>query len=334
MQKFSIKNKLGMTAEIIEYGAIVVALKTPDRQGRLADVILGFDQLADYQQDNTFQGAIVGRYGNRIAGGKFTLDGQTYQLRLNDGPNHLHGGPRGFFKVFWQGEPVADDTVRLTYLSPAGEEGYPGEVQITVVYTITEDNALRIEYYGTTSAPTLLNPTSHCYFNLSGAPDKCDILGHELTLHADYFTPVNEFAIPTGELRPVAGTPFDFRTAKAIGRDIDSRDVQIKIGRGYDHNWVINGRPGAVRLAAELYDSVSGRLLEVLTDQAGLQFYSGNFLDGTLVGKGGIRYRYRSALCLEAQAFPDSPNQGHFPPTVLRPGATYRQTTIYRFKTR
>ena len=333
MKKYKISNDKGVSAEIISYGAIVVSLTAPNRNGQLEDIILGFDDLASYEKDNTFQGAIVGRYGNRIAGGKFSLDGKVYQLNLNDGPNHLHGGPKGFFKVIWDIEQLDSQSVRLTYVSPDGEEGYPGEVKISVVYTITDDDALRIDYYGTTDRPTILNPTSHCYFNLSGSP-KNTILDHELMLNADFFTPIDEFSIPTGEIRPVVGTPLDFRVPKPIGRDIAAEDEQIKFGKGYDHNWVINGKPGQVRLAATVYESKSGRLMECLTDQAGLQFYSGNFLDGSLIGKGGIRYNYRCALCLEAQAFPDSPNKPHFPSVVLRPGEEYRQTTIYRFSVR
>ena len=333
MKKYKISNDKGVSAEIISYGAIVVSLTAPNRNGQLEDIILGFDDLASYEKDNTFQGAIVGRYGNRIAGGKFSLDGKVYQLNLNDGPNHLHGGPKGFFKVIWDIEQLDSQSVRLTYVSPDGEEGYPGEVKISVVYTITDDDALRIDYYGTTDRPTILNPTSHCYFNLSRSP-KNTILDHELMLNADFFTPIDEFSIPTGEIRPVVGTPLDFREPKPIGRDINAEDEQIKFGKGYDHNWVINGKPGQVRLAATVYESKSGRLMECLTDQAGLQFYSGNFLDGSLIGKGGIRYNYRCALCLEAQAFPDSPNKPHFPSVVLRPGEEYRQTTIYRFSVR
>ncbi|MCK9484496.1 MAG: galactose mutarotase [Candidatus Marinimicrobia bacterium] len=333
MEKYKINNSKGMSAEIIEYGAIVVSLKTPNRDGKLEDVVLGFEDLESYQRDKTFQGSIVGRYGNRIAGGKFSLDGKVYQLNLNDGPNHLHGGPRGFFKVFWKAEPIDSRSVRLTYLSPDGEEGYPGEVKITVTYTITEDNALQIDYSGVTDKPTVLNPTNHCYFNLSGTPENT-ILEHELMLNADFFTPVDEYSIPTGELRPVDGTPMDFRKAKPVGQDIAADDEQMKIGKGFDHNWVINGQPGQVRLAATLYDPKSGRLMECLTDQAGLQLYSGNFLDGTMVGKGDIVYKYRCALCLEAQAFPDSPNKPNFPLVVLRPGEKYRQTTIYRFSVR
>jgi len=333
IKMYTISNTKGMSAEIINYGAIVVSLKTPDRNGKLADVILGFDDLAGYERDKTFQGSIVGRYGNRIGGGKFTLDGQVYQLSINDGANHLHGGPKGFFKQVWTAKQIDPSSVRLTYVSPAGEEGYPGKVEITVTYTITEDNELKIEYYGTTDSPTLLNPTNHCYFNLTGSPAN-SILEHELMLNADYFTPVDAQSIPTGELRKVAGTPMDFREVKAIGRDIAADDEQMKFGKGYDHNWVLNGNPGQVRPVATLYDHKSGRLMEVLTDQAGLQFYSGNFLDGSMTGKGGIRYNYRTALCLEAQAFPDSPNKPNFPSVVLRPGQEYHQTTIYRFSTK
>jgi len=299
----------------------------------LEDVILGFDDLSSYKKDKTFQGSIVGRYGNRIAAGKFSLDGKVYQLNLNDGPNHLHGGPKGFFKVIWDIEQLESRSVRLTYISPDGEEGYPGEVKLTVIYTITEDNALRIEYHGISNRPTVLNPTNHCYFNLSGSP-KNTILEHELMLNADRFTPVDIHSIPIGELQPVDGTPMDFRKAKPVGQDIAADFEQIKIGGGYDHNWVINGKPSQLRLAATLYEPVSGRLMECLTDQAGLQFYSGNFLDGSMIGKGGVRYNYRCALCLEAQAFPDSPNKPNFPSVVLRPGAEYHQTTIYRFSVR
>lgn len=327
---YTIANKKGMSADIINYGAIVVALRVPDRVGRLEDVIFGFDDLAGYVQDNSFQGAIVGRYGNRIAEGRFTLEGKTYQLGINNPPNHLHGGAQGFFKRVWQCEKVTNNSLRLKYISRDGEEGYPGQVTLSVTYTVTENNEFKIEYVGTAEQITILNPTSHCYFNLTGRPDST-ILQHELLINADNFTPVDANLIPTGEIRAVAGTPLDFRVAKPIGRDINTADEQLQYGHGYDHNWVINGYPGQVRQAAVLSDPLSGRVMEVLTDQPGLQFYSGNFLDGTLVGKGGVRYRYRTALCLEAQAFPDSPNKPHFPSVTLRPGEKYHQTTIYRF---
>lgn len=330
IQMYTISNSKGMSAEIINYGAIVVSLKVPDRAGKIEDIILGFDDLAGYEKDNTFQGAIVGRYGNRINRGKFTLDGQVYQLDINSGQNHLHGGARGFYRKVWTAKQLSPDSVQMTISSPDGEGGYPGKVDLTVTYTITDDNALKIEYSGRTDKATILNPTSHCYFNLSGSPEN-SILGHELMLNAEFFTPVNSDLIPTGEFRQVAGTPMDFRTAKPVGRDITANDEQLRFGYGYDHNWVVNGQPGQVRPAAILYNAESGRLMEVLTDQAGLQVYSGNFLDGSLVGKGGIKMNYRTALCLEAQAFPDSPNKANFPSVVLRPGEEYRQTTIYRF---
>jgi len=333
IEKYILSNRRGMTAEIINYGAIIVALKTSDREGKIADVILGFDSLEAYERDNSFQGAIVGRYGNRIDKGRFSLDGQTYQLSINNGANHLHGGLKGFYKQVWTREGLNRRSVTLSYCSPDGEEGYPGEVRLTVIYTVTERNELKIEYRGTTDKPTILNPTSHCYFNLSGAPER-SILEHELMIDADCFTPVDSGLIPTGEIRAVAGTPFDFRTARAIGQDISANDEQVLLGKGYDHNWVLNGYRRQVRTVATLYEPVSGRLMEVLTDQPGLQFYSGNFLDGSLIGKGGVRYNYRTALCLEAQAFPDSPNKSNFPFVVLRPGMRYRQTTIYRFSTK
>jgi aldose 1-epimerase len=254
-------------------------------------------------------------------------------VTVNSGENHLHGGFNGLYCKVWNVEQYDAHSVRLSIVSPDGEEGYPGQVRLEVTYTITEANELKIEYRGTTDKPTILNPTSHCYFNLSGSPENT-ILEHELTLNAEYFTAVDDKLIPTGELRPVAGTPLDFRTAKAIGRDISAADEQLSIGKGYDHNWVINGKPGEVRLAAMLYHPGSGRLMEMLTDQAGVQFYSGNFLDGTLVGKGKVTLNYRSGLCLEAQAFPDTPNKPQFPSVVLRPGAEYRQITIYRFSAR
>jgi len=327
---YTIANTKGLSAEIINYGAIVVALKVPDRKGAMADVILGFDDLDSYVRDNSFQGAIVGRYGNRIAQGLFILEGKTYQLSINDGNNHLHGGSRGFFKQFWRCEKATRNSLRLSYVSPDGEEGYPGEVKIKVTYSITENNELKIEYWAQTNKTTILNPTSHCYFNLTGNPENM-ILEHELQINADNFTPVDSSLIPTGEIRPVAGTPFDFRESKPIGKDINVPDEQMQFGRGYDHNWVLNGYPGQVRPVASLYEPQSGRLMEVLTDQPGIQFYSGNFLDSTLIGKGGVHYNYRTALCLETQAFPDSPNKPNFPSVVLSPGETYRHTTIYRF---
>jgi len=333
VKKYTISNGKGLTAEIINYGARVVSLKAPDRTGKIEDIIFGFDDLASYERDNSYQGAIVGRYGNRIRDGKFSLEGKTYQLDINDGKNHLHGGKDGFYRQIWECREADSKSIQLRYISPDGEGGYPGQVEITVIYTITDDNELKIEYSAKTDKTTILNPTSHCYFNLSGFPEK-SILDHELMINADYFTPVDAGLIPTGEIRPVAGTPMDFRVAKAVGKDIEADDEQILYGNGYDHNWVLNDYNGQVRLSATLYEKETGRLMEVLTDQPGLQFYSGNFLDGSMTGKGGVKYNHRTALCLEAQAFPDSPNKPNFPSVVLRPGEEYKQTTIYRFSTK
>ena len=331
--RYSLLNKNGLKAQIIDFGATLVALEAPDRQGQFADVLLGYDSLQHYVNDQSYFGGIVGRYGNRIAKGRFNLNGQTYQLTINNGENHLHGGLIGFNKVLWAAREVttsAEPAVKFTYLSADGEQGYPGNVTLQVTYTLTDDNELRIDYEGTTDQTTILNPTNHAYFNLSGSTDQT-ILGHELKIAADHYTPVDAGLITSGELAPVEGTPMDFRTAQSIGARIDDDFEQLKFGRGYDHNWVLNDYTGAVRLVATLYDPRSGRLLEVLTDQPGLQFYSGNFLDGSVVGKGGINYQFRTGLCLEAQHFPDSPNKPHFPPVTLQPGEVYRQTTIYRF---
>jgi len=327
---YTISNHKGITAQVINYGARVVSLKVPDRDGKFEDIVLGFDNLAAYEKDNSYQGSIVGRYGNRIGGGKFALEGKTYQLDINDGANNLHGGKEGFHQQVWKCRQMNPSTLKLTYISPDNEGGFPGQVKVTVKYTITENNELKIEYRGVTNKTTILNPTSHCYFNLTGYPLN-DILGHELMINADYFTPVDAGLIPTGEIRSVANTPMDFRTAKPIGWDISANNEQIAYGRGYDHNWVLNGQPGQMRLCASLYDPKSGRLMEVFTDQVGLQFYSGNFLDGSMTGKGGLKYNHRTALCLETQAYPDSPNKSNFPTVVLKPGEEYKQTTIYHF---
>ncbi len=332
---FTLTNQAGAEARIINYGAILVSLKVPDRHGHLRDVVLGYDDLAGYVHDKAFLGAIVGRYANRIAGGKFTLDGKTYQLELNNGPNHLHGGSGGIYTRLWTAEPrVGHDgpSVKLTYVSPDGEEHYPGRVALTVTYTLTADNALRIEYHGTTDKPTILNLTHHSYFNLSGDPTQT-ILDEELTIDAQQTTPIGPTMIPTGKLAPVAGTPMDFRHPTRIGARIDAADEQLAFAKGYDHNWVLDGH-GKLRKAAEVFDARSGIVMQVLTDQPGLQFYSGNFLDGTIHGKHGIVYQRRTALCLEAQLFPDTPNHPQFPSATLRPGQTYRQTTIYKFATR
>lgn len=332
---YTLTNRAGVTARIINYGAILVSLKVPDRHGTMRDVVLGYDDLAGYVQDKAFLGATVGRYANRIAGGTFVLDGKTIQLDRNNGPNHLHGGAHGFYNRLWTAAATSGSdgpAVKLIYVSPDGEDGYPGQVTVTVTYTLTADNALRIDYHGTTDRPTLLNPTHHSYFNLTGDPSQT-ILDEQLTIDADQTTQVGAGLIPTGKLVNVAGTPMDFRRPTRIGARIGAVDDQLALGRGYDHNWVLN-HPGKLRQAAELFDGRSGIVMHVLTDQPGLQFYSGNFLDGSIHGKHGVAYQQRSALCLEAQLFPDAPHHPHFPSATLRPGQTYRQTTIYQFTTR
>jgi aldose 1-epimerase len=330
---YTVTNSAGVEARIINYGAILVSLKVPDRQGALRDVVLGYDDLAGYVKDKSFLGATVGRYANRIAGGKLTLDGKTYQLDRNNGPNHLHGGAEGFYKKLWQAEVVKGKDgpgVRLTYVSPDGEGGYPGRVTLTVTYTVTGDNALRIDYHGTTDKPTVLNPTHHSYFNLGGDPTKT-ILDELLTIDADKATPVGPDMVPTGQVAAVAGTPLDFRQPTRIGARIDAKDQQLELAKGYDHNWVLRDPGKGVRRAAELQDPRSGIVMDVLTDQPGLQFYSGNFLDGSIHGKHGVVYQRHAALCLEAQLFPDAPNHPSFPSATIRPGQPYTQTTVYRF---
>jgi aldose 1-epimerase len=334
--KYKLTNRSGLTAEVINYGASITSLRVPDRNGKMGDVVLGYDALQGYIDGSSYFGAIVGRYGNRIAKGRFQLDGKQYQLATNNGDNHLHGGIIGFNKVLWDARilsAAAEPSLQLQYVSRDGEEGYPGTVTLKVIYALTNNNELRIDYEGTTDKPTILNPTQHSYFNLSG-DFRSTILNHLLTIEADSFTPVDSGLIPTGEIRSVADTPMDFRTATAIGARINSQDEQLEFGQGYDHNWVLRNGSGSVRKAAELYDPASGRLMTVFTDQPGLQFYSGNFLDGTDKGKNGIAYQRRTGLCLETQAFPDSPNKPQFPPVTLRPGQVYRQTTIYQFSTR
>jgi aldose 1-epimerase len=332
---YTLTNASGAEARIMSFGAIVVSLKVPDREGKLRDVVLGYDDLASYVKDKDFFGATVGRYGNRIGAGKFTLDGKTYQLTLNNGPNHLHGGTSGFFKKLWKGEPVKgkEPGVKLTYVSKDGEEGYPGTVTMTVTFSLTRENGLRIDYAGTTDKPTILNPTHHGYFNISGDPTRT-ILDEELMIAADKTTPVDAGLIPTGKLADVAGTPMDFRKPTKIGARIDSKDEQLGFGKGYDHNWVLSSPSKKVRKVAELYDPSSGIAMQILTDQPGLQFYSGNFLNGTIHGKGGVAYQLRTAVCLEPQDFPDAPNHPNFPSAVLKPGQRYHQTTIYQFSAR
>ena len=329
---YTLTNRNGIEVRITNYGGRVVSLLAPDRHGKMADVVLGFDDLDDYVGNNPFFGALVGRYANRIAKARFTLDGVEYKLAQNNGPNSLHGGLKGFDKVIWAARELSKDppTLELTYVSQDGEEGYPGKLTAKVVYTLTDNNEFRIDYTATTDKDTVLNLTNHSYFNLAGQGNG-DILKHEITINADRFTPVDATLIPTGELRQVQGTPFDFHQATAIGARINADDEQIKFGQGYDHNFVLNHTGHGLSLAARVMEPESGRVMEVLTTQPGMQFYTGNFLDGTVHGKGGKVYGRRSAFCLETQHFPDSPNQPKFPSAELKPGQTYRQTTVYKF---
>ena len=325
---FTLTNSHGVEATITNYGGRVVSLKVPDKSGAMGDVVLGFDSLEGYLNENPFFGALVGRYANRIGHAQFTLDKVLYKVPKNDGDNALHGGLRGFDKVVWTPRELPDGGLELTYLSKDGEEGYPGNCKVTVVYHLTDANELKIDYSATTDKDTVVNLTNHSYFNLKGSGD---ILGHMLTLNADHFTPVDSGLIPTGVLQPVAGTPFDFKKSTAIGGRIDQGDEQLKLGKGYDHNWVLNKKGSELSLAARVEDPTTGRVMEVWTTQPGIQFYTGNFLDGTIKGKKGWVYARRSALCLETQHFPDSPNKPKFPSVVLRPGIEFKSTTIYKF---
>ncbi len=329
-----------LEARITNYGGILVSLKAPDRNGQPGDVVFGFDRLEEYLADNNgpgpkFFGAVIGRYANRIARGSFVLDGKKYSLPLNNGQNSLHGGPYGFHNVVWKAKAI-DKGVELTYLSKDGEAGYPGNLTATVRYTMAKSE-LRIDYAATTDKHTVVNLTNHSYFNLAGN-GRGDILSHQLALRAAQFTPVDAGLIPTGERKPVAGTPFDFLKATAIGERINAKDgadgEQLRRGEGYDHNWVLDNTDGKLTEAAEVYEPTSGRVMRVLTTEPGIQLYSGNFLDGSIQGKGGARYGVRSALCLETQHFPDSPNQPAFPSTELRQGQRYQTTTVFRFSTR
>jgi aldose 1-epimerase len=330
---YTLSNPAGMRAQITNYGGIVTSLLVPDRQGRPGDVVLGFDSIDGYLKKHPYFGAICGRYANRIAGGRFALNGVEYTLARNDGDNHLHGGVRGFDKMVWKAAelaPIGGGALRLAYSSPAGDEGYPGNLDVVVTYTLTDSNELRIDYLATTDADTVLNLSHHGYFNLADGGTS-EVLGHEMMIDGARFLPVDAALIPTGELRNVQGTLMDFTRATAIGRRIDGDDEQLVNGRGYDHTWVVNGAPGQLRFAARVHEPTSGRVMEVLTTEPGVQLYTGNFLDGTVTGKGGVAYRRRHALCLECQHFPDSPNRPQFPSTVLKPGQRYTQTTVYRF---
>jgi aldose 1-epimerase len=321
----------GLVARILTYGGIVASLDAPDREGRLANVVLGCADLAGYLADTWNLGALIGRYANRIAGGRFTLDGAEYRLEQNRPPNTLHGGSRGFAKMVWRAEPASDAArLVLRHVSPDGDQGFPGRLEVSVAYEMTPDGTMRIEYEATTDKPTVLNLTNHSYFNLAGEGEG-DVYGHELELAADAFTLVDASLVPTGEIRPVAGTPLDFRAPAPIGARIRQADEQILFGRGYDHNFVLRGTPGELRPAARVRDPASGRILEVSTTEPGVQFYSGNFLDGSRAGTRSRTYRQSGGLCLETQHFPDSVNRPSFPGTVLRPGETFRSTTVWRF---
>ncbi len=332
---YTLRNASGIEVRITSYGGRVVSLKTPDRKGQFGDIVLGFDNLAGYLGKNPYFGALVGRYANRIANGEFQLNGTRYKLARNNGENSLHGGLKGFDKKVWDAHEITsgdDPALELSYFSANGEEGYPGNLHATVRYTLTSSNELHLDYSAITDQDTVLNLTNHSYFDLSGQGTG-KILDYEVTIHADRFTPVNAHLIPTGELRPVGGTPFDFRKPMPIGSRINESDEQLKLAIGYDHNFVLNGTGKGPSLAARASDPQSGRVLEVLTTQPGVQFYTGNHLDGSVTGKNGKVYGFRSGICFETQHFPDSPNHPEFPSTELKAGQRYQETTIFRFST-
>jgi len=331
---FVLENSNGCSASVTDFGATVTSLVVPDNRGRPSDIVLGFDTLDSYLAGHPYLGSTIGRFGNRIADGRFTLDGHDYHLARNNGPNHLHGGVIGFGMNLWRATKDTSSDVQqleLTHISPDGDEGYPGRLEASVTFTLTDADELRIDYLATTDRPTIVNLTNHSYFNLADPGSGC-ILNHEIVINADRFTPVNADLIPTGEIRPVDGTPMDFRRMTPIGSRIDDDDEQLRLSNGYDHNWVLNRSSEEPTLAAKVHEPKSGRVLEVLTTEPGVQFYTGNFLDGSFFGEAGRPYGRRSGFCLETQHFPDSPNQPDFPSTILRPGETYRSTTIYRFR--
>ncbi len=337
VQVFKLRNNAGMTVDVTNFGAIVTSIVTPDRAGKLADIALGYNRLADYTNavNKPYFGAIVGRYGNRIANGKFTLDGETYSLATNNGPNHLHGGVVGFDKVVWDSQTISGPGwcgVELSYLAKDLEEGYPGSLQCKVTYKLTNDNELSVDYLATTDKATPINLTQHTYFNLKGEGEG-DILEHELMINAKKYTPVDATSIPTGELAAIDGTPFDFTAAKPIGKDIEQDNEQLKFGNGFDHNWVIDREEGSdnMVLAARVHEPTTGRVMEVHTTEPGVQFYCGNFLDGRLVGKAGKKYVKRGGFCLETQHYPDSPNRENFPSSILRPDEEYKTSTVFKF---
>jgi aldose 1-epimerase len=327
---YTLRNDKGMEVRILNYGGIVQSLKVPDKNGKFDDVVLGHDNLEGYLTNSPYFGALIGRYGNRIGGGKFTLEGKTYKLAINNGPNSLHGGIKGFDKVVWQASPsLTPDgpALELTYVSQDGEEGFPGNLKVTAIYTLTDNNELHLSFTATTDQPTLCNLTQHSYFNLRGQGNG-DVLGHEVCINSDKITPVDKDLITTGEYAPVDGTPFDFRKPTAIGARINDPNQQLQFGTGYDHNWVINKPLGKLGLQARVFEPATGRVLEVWSTEPGLQFYAGNFLDGTITGKGGNVYQRRTGFCMEPQHYPDSPNKPMFPTTELKPGETYQNTIM------
>lgn len=330
MDLYTLTNTQGASATISTYGGTIVSLKVPDRTGAIGDVVLGFDKLEDYLKPGPYFGAIIGRYANRIAGAKFTLDGVDYTLAKNNGENSLHGGIRGFDKRLWNAKEAPGQALELNYVSRDGEEGYPGNLSVRVTYTLTDNNELQMDYSATTDKDTVANLTNHSYFNLAGQGEG-DILSHQVTIYADSITPVDKSLIPTGQLRSVTDTPFDFRKPHAIGERINSTDEQMAIGKGYDHNFVLNGGGASLDIVARVTEPKSGRIMDVLTTEPGLQFYTANTLNVT--GKGGKSYGPRSAFCMETQHFPDSPNRPDFPAVVLKPGVPFKSTTIYRFST-
>ncbi len=330
---YTLENKSRIVVKISDCGATIVSILVPDKNGKMGDVTFGYDNVSGYVNGTQFFGATIGRYANRIARGTFTLDGEVYHLPINNGLNTLHGGPAGFYKQLWTPEPMETKegpAIKLTYVSKDGEEGYPGTLTATVTFTLKNDNSIEIHYTAKTTKPTVINMTNHSYFNLSGDPTR-SILDEELMINANKYTPVDTTQIPTGKIANVANTPMDFRKLTAIGARINEDNEQLKIGHGYDLNWVLNNYNKKIRKAAEVYDPASGRVLDIYTDQPGIQFYSGNFLDGSQTGKNGVVYKFRNALCLETQHFPDSPNEPKFPSATLLPGKTYSTTTIFKF---
>ena len=329
---YALKNDNGVEVYITNYGATIVSVLVPDKNGNLGDVTLGYNSIKGYIKDNTFMGTIVGRFANRIAKGKFSLDGKEYSLAINNDPNALHGGPGGYYKKVWDAEQEGN-SLKLSLVSPDGEEGYPGTLTVNMTYSLNNDDELIMEYEATTDAPTIVNLTNHAYWTLSGEGDST-INNHILTLNADYYTPVDSTLIPTGEIAPVEGTPFDFTEGKVIGQDINADDQQLAYGMGYDHNWVLNKEEDELALAASLYDPKSGRVMDIFTTEPAIQFYGGNFMDGSIIGKSGKPYKFRSTLALETQHYPDAPNHDNFPSTVLRPGEKYSTKTVHKYYTK